>query len=334
MSEVVRIPRSGAPGIPAPPVRRLPSADNGLLEFLGSIGSDDPVVPSVEKSMERTRIAGHGHRSAGARLGGASSPAARASEAGYNMVVLMIAVTLLSVFTAVSLPLWTQIMKREKEAELIFRGWQYAEAIRVFQQRHGRYPTRLEELMEVKPRSIRRLWDDPMTESGEWGLVFQGDVAPPGQQGQPLGGGRPPGSREGGGGPPGPGRGGGGTGETRAPSSGEPGEERTVGPIVGVRSLSDASSLRVLFGEESYDRWRFTVDKLAQAASGGGQVGFGGGRSNPRPIIPRVEWLGKPFPGGLQPQQGPGRPQGRADGRQGGGPADRGPELQREPRRR
>ena len=55
------------------------------------------------------------------------------------MVVLMVAVTILTILTAAALPVWSQRMQREKEEELIFRGWQYAEAIRVFQQRQGRY---------------------------------------------------------------------------------------------------------------------------------------------------------------------------------------------------
>jgi type II secretory pathway pseudopilin PulG len=212
----------------------------------------------------------------------------RRCEAGYSMVVLMVAVTILMVLTAAALPMWSQAMKRDKEAELIFRGWQYAEAIRVFQQRHGRLPTRLQELIEVKPRSIRKLWKDPMTESGEWGLV------PPGA-GAVLGGGGQELVDSGG---PNDGR------QDRGPRAPRPGEQRSVGPIVGVRSLSQEESIRVLFDEESYDQWLFTSEKLAQAVTGGGQVGVGGGRTDPRPILPRVQWLGKPFPPGVQPQQG------------------------------
>lgn len=236
-------------------------------------------------------------------------PRRRSPEAGYNMVVLMVAVTVLMVFVAAALPMWSQVMQREKEAELISRGWQYAEAIRVFQQRHGRYPTRLEELMEVEPRSIRKLWEDPMTESGEWGLVFQGGVAPPGGedgQGRDLAGARGPGGRRederrdrqrrpGG---------------LRTP---EAGEQRTVGPIVGVRSLSDEESIRVLFGEQSYDAWLFTVDRIGgtrvtgmapeglQRSPGPPQARTGPGG---RPVLPRTEWIGKPFPEGIQPQGG------------------------------
>jgi len=86
------------------------------------------------------------------------------SQRGYNLVMLMIAITVLNIMVAVSLPMWSQEIQRDKEEELISRGFQYVEAIRVFQNRFQRMPVRLEELLEVKPRCIRRLWKDPMTD--------------------------------------------------------------------------------------------------------------------------------------------------------------------------
>ena len=67
---------------------------------------------------------------------------------------------------AAVLPLWSTAIRREKEEELIFRGLQYAEAIRVFQNRYHHLPNRLEELLEVKPRCIRLLWTDPLSKDG------------------------------------------------------------------------------------------------------------------------------------------------------------------------
>ena len=55
-----------------------------------------------------------------------------AEEAGYNMVILVIAITVLNIVVAAMLPLWSTQIQREKEEELVFRGFQYAEAIRVF----------------------------------------------------------------------------------------------------------------------------------------------------------------------------------------------------------
>ncbi|MEM1247779.1 MAG: hypothetical protein AAGK22_15500 [Acidobacteriota bacterium] len=103
----------------------------------------------------------------------AGGPRRRVGEEGYNLVVLTLIVLLMSVALSLALPAWSAQAKREKEQELIFRGLQYAEAVRVFQARHGRLPTTLEELVEVEPRSIRQLFPEPMSENGKWGLLVQ-----------------------------------------------------------------------------------------------------------------------------------------------------------------
>ncbi len=104
----------------------------------------------------------------------------RRREAGYNLVVLVVMITVLNILIAKALPLWSAVIQREKEEELIFRGLQYAEAIRVYEKRTGGLPTKLEQLIEVEPRSIRQLWRNPMAEDGSWLLI------PPGQGGQRL----------------------------------------------------------------------------------------------------------------------------------------------------
>ena len=83
-----------------------------------------------------------------------------AGQEGYNLVMLVVAITVLNILVAVILPVWSHQARREKEEEAIFRGLQYAEAIRVFQLRFGRFPTALKELIEVEPPSIRQLWED------------------------------------------------------------------------------------------------------------------------------------------------------------------------------
>ncbi len=224
---------------------------------------------------------------------------ARASEGGYTLVVLAVAVTVMSIVLAAALPMWKQLIQRDKEEELIFRGWQYAEAIRVFQQRQGRLPVRLEELIEVKPRSIRRLWKDPMTKDGKWGLIFQGVGALPGQQGQP---GQPGGSGSGG-----DDRNGRPTGRT-APR-GADGKVVTVGPIEGVHSLSTDESIKTLFGKTHYDKWLFTVKRLTtqprKTPVGGVPVQIGGtGSVGQIPPVARARWIGRPYLPGIEPQGG------------------------------
>ena len=66
--------------------------------------------------------------------------------------------------------------QREKEAELIFRGEQYRDAIASYYKKEQRYPQALAELLEDKRypmpvRHLRRLYRDPLTGEEEWGLV-------------------------------------------------------------------------------------------------------------------------------------------------------------------
>ena len=70
----------------------------------------------------------------------ASQPAVSSSrcqgEGGYNMVILIVAITVLNIVVAAMLPLMSTQIQREKEEELVFRGFQYAEAIRIY---HARF---------------------------------------------------------------------------------------------------------------------------------------------------------------------------------------------------
>ena len=133
-----------------------------------------------------------GFRGAGAGRSAAQAPgpADRSSEAGYNLVVLAVLITVMNIAVAAALPYWSSWAKREKEAELIFRGLQYAEAIRLFRVRQGRLPTALEELIEVKPRVIRQLWPNPMDEEGALGPADAGSskqCRPAGEPPRPKG---------------------------------------------------------------------------------------------------------------------------------------------------
>lgn len=205
----------------------------------------------------------------------------RRREKGYTLIVCVMAVTLLSIAVATALPLLSSQIKRDKEAELVFRGLQYAEAIRVFQRRFGRPPATLQELLDTRPRSIRRLWKDPMTEEGTWVVLISG---PEGG----AGGGNPDPNRVGSVEP----------NEGNEPSEVQPGAPNPVGPIIGVRSRSDQAGLRTFFDSESYASWRFTADLLAIRAPGADGL----------PVVPRAAWIGKAFRKGLQAGGAPANP--------------------------
>lgn len=232
-----------------------------------------------------------------------SSPAG--VERGYSLVVLIVAITLLNIGMAAALPFWSSLARQEKEAEAVFRGLQYAEALRVFNVRFGRYPTQLEELIELEPRSIRQLWKDPIT-GGEFGLLVEIPV-PRNRRGQ---GGRgrqqePRGEQEvdaegqagselASGDPDSEGNQGGGAGKqvVRLPPVKEGRQIRSASAIRGVYIESEDTPRRNYFEASSYRDWLFTdeVIQLPNAPDGEG-------------ILKRArsDWIGLGFPPALQP---------------------------------
>ena len=269
-----------------------------------------------------------GQRPASEDVEGKGEAEASGSRA-YNLVVLAVAVTLLNVWVASTLPLWSHQIQRDKEAELIFRGLQYAEAIRIFQQRYNRYPTNLKELIEVEPRCIRQLWENPMREDGRWGLIPVGVGGEIGRGGnQPQGGGLRSTSprRERGGGAGGrdgasggaddfdDGLGDDGFGEDPFGSgTGGDGEDQNAGVILsadpndsfgeppknvairGVFSPTSLEAVHVFLGKENVREWQFTIELVSAQKQGL--------PDNPGLVTPFLAWeIGRPWPPGVTPQ--------------------------------
>lgn len=219
-------------------------------------------------------------------------------EKGYNLIALVMAITVINILVAASLPLWSKVIQREKEEELIFRGLQYAEAIRIFHNRFQRYPNRLEELVELEPRSIRQLWKDPMTEDGKWGLVFQNQGGP--LTGQPGPDQRPPRGRQ----EDPEGRGGDDEGEEESTFGPKEGEEVQIGPIIGVRSKSPKASNMAFFGRERYDEWQFTEQMVIEQMSVGRVGGQGFAAPTGTPPTMTTRYVGRPLPAFMSPPGG------------------------------
>lgn len=232
-------------------------------------------------------------------------------QGGYSLVILVMIFTTMSVLAAAALPAIEQTIRRNKEEELIFRGFQYAEAIRVFQRRYSRYPVRLDELIQVKPRCIRQLWKDPMTDDGKWGIITLNNGPArrgPGQQ-NPAPGQDPEGANP----QPNPGD------AEQNPDQADdgqmaPGQVPANLPILGVFSKSHKTAVKTLFGKERYDEWRFTADTLRTPFG----VGPGGAVSR----AANATWIGRPFRQGLA--QPGGQPAGGMPGAGVGNPTPRG----------
>jgi type II secretory pathway pseudopilin PulG len=176
----------------------------------------------------------------------------KSNEAGYTLAMLVMIIAIMAIMMAAAVEIVSFQAQREKEAELIFRGQQYVEGIRLYRMKYGRYPMRMKELWEADPKVLRRKWSDPITGSDKWGIVFQG------QEGRQV---RPPGT-----GPrPTP---------TRTPvfERQREGEGEKVGPIIGVHSLSTDTSIKVYEGRTQYDLWKFVSQEEGAPPRPGGEV--------------------------------------------------------------
>src|SRR4030088_701344 len=79
---------------------------------------------------------------------------------GYAMAALLVGLSITALMMTVALPVWKQAAQREKEAELVFRGQQYARAIGLFQRKNGpgTLPPNIDVLVEQ--RFIRKKFKD------------------------------------------------------------------------------------------------------------------------------------------------------------------------------
>ena len=223
------------------------------------------------------------------------------------MAALLVALAILSVMMLVALPTWRHQAQREKEAELIFRGEQYARAIGLYQRKlAGALPPSLDILVEQK--FLRKKYKDPIT-GDDFQPVFANSAAGMQARQQP---GATPGPAPG---PvPGPARGRGaptfqspmgGAQPQGSPSSGLAG---AAGGIVGVVSKSTAQSIRLYNGRDRHDQWIFMYMAASpQAGQGVAPVQRGQTAAPGRGLAPGQQMLDQRM---LGPQPPPGRGRG------------------------
>ena len=210
-------------------------------------------------------------------------------QRGHLMAGLMAALTIMLIFTTIVFQDWQDVLRRDLEAEMIFRAHEIARAIHRYRKDHGgQGPPSLEQLGKPGPRGqyyVRRLYEDPLVKDGKWGLLYMGPggtiVDPAAVEAETLGGEvlglknvesladkvdvrRVEGQRE----------------------------EAPVGlPIAGVKSLATEHPFRVYKGLTEYSQWLFTYLDLEVPAAGQGgqgrqpgqpgQRGFGGQQGRP-----------------------------------------------------
>ena len=177
----------------------------------------------------------------------ASRPSRRGRDGGFIMVALLVGMAVAAVWLGAAIPAWRQQALREKEIELIFRGEQYARAIVLYQKKNqGLYPPSIDTL--VSDRYLRKKWKDPVT----------------GKDFLPVTIGAPQGGAQGG-------RGGGAT--------------NAVGGVVGVRGVSQATSIKIYKQQQQHSLWPFDAAQLYQkmgySPGRGGNPAGGPGRGGP-----------------------------------------------------
>lgn len=209
---------------------------------------------------------------------------------GYAMAALLVAMSVMAVLMGALLPVWTQLSIREKEAELVFRGQQYARAIGLFQRKFANTPPPSIDVL-VEQRFLRKKYKDPIT-NDDFQPIYanqamqQGVSAPEGAQ-------RP--------------------GQTATTQLSTPARQTiqsgfgstgatAAGGIIGVTSKSKESSIRIYNGRSRYNEWAFVYVQTAQRPGQSGQPGqMQPGQMQPgQPLQPGMQ-----IPGARPGQQGP-----------------------------
>jgi type II secretory pathway pseudopilin PulG len=235
-------------------------------------------------------------------------------QQGFAMAALLVSLAVMSVLMTAALPAWRHEAQREKEAELIFRGEQYARAIALFRSKNGNaFPPSVDVL--VQGRYLRKQYLDPITKKD-----FDVIAAVGAQAGAPgiQGGGGP-----GRGGPSGRGRQGGPPVSATNPLGGI---SAMSSGIMGVHSKSQETSIRIYNGQTRYDQWIFAFTVANRPGGNVPGASNPGGPGAPAPGNPGSGAGGRGGrggPGGVTPGQGgfqiPPFPGPRGGGGRGGG---------------
>ena len=102
--------------------------------------------------------------------------AGRERSRGFTLIAGLITIAVMGAGLAAIAGFASHAMQREKEAELLFVGNQYREAIGSYFRKEQTYPTELAVLLEdrrypMPVRHLRKLYRDPITNGTDWGLV-------------------------------------------------------------------------------------------------------------------------------------------------------------------
>jgi type II secretory pathway pseudopilin PulG len=234
-----------------------------------------------------------------AAAGRSGTGRSRLDDGGFVLVALLVAMAVTAIWLGTMLPAWRQQAVRQREADLVFRGQQYARAIALyFVNDNCTLPVDAD--MLVSRHYLRKKWKDPITNDDFVPLMAGASASPTGPGATPSTPSRP-----------------------TAPVGGQ-----LVG-LYGVSSKSTDTSIMVYQNQQQYSLWSFrytdALQKMGRAANCNNQgqpggtpapgTGTGpagpGGRSPGGVGGPGTGTGGGSFPGGFGgPGAGSGRPSG------------------------
>jgi len=178
--------------------------------------------------MELARLAGAGRSSAGR---------SRLDDGGFVLVALLVAMAVTAIWLGTMLPAWRQQAVRQREADLVFRGQQYARAIALyFVNDNCTLPVDAD--MLVSRHYLRKKWKDPIANDDFLPLMAGMSASPASPGATPPTAGRPPGP---------------------APVGGS----QLVG-LYGVSSKSTDTSIMVYQNQQQYSLWAFRYTDALQ----------------------------------------------------------------------
>lgn len=94
------------------------------------------------------------------------------------MAGLLAVIAIMMIFSLLTYQAWEDVVRRDNEAEMMFRAEDIVRAVQKYRRDHGGLgPQQLKDLMEPGPRAqyyLRRLYKDPLARDGKWGLLYVG----------------------------------------------------------------------------------------------------------------------------------------------------------------
>lgn len=97
-------------------------------------------------------------------------------ESGAILIIFMVVIAVGAIALTAAAQAWSTTWRRDSEEELMFRANQYVLGIIAYRKEHGgQFPLALEDLNKPGPRRlryIRKLYKDPVSRDGRWGLLY------------------------------------------------------------------------------------------------------------------------------------------------------------------